>query len=58
MKRPSRFTDDPKARVIACSYCARREKLSVQCEEYPLGIPRKVMNEDPNKMPCFKKKEE
>lgn len=56
MKKPNRFTDDPKARVLACTYCSRRDKLSLKCEEYPTGIPGKVMDEDPKQMPCFKQK--
>lgn len=57
MNKPNRFTDDPRARVMACTYCARRTSF-VQCEAHPCRIPGKIMNEDPNKMPCFKKKEE
>ena len=57
LKELNRFTDDPKARVLFCSFCARRGLFDIDCEEHPAGIPEDVLDarEYP---PCFVKREE
>ncbi len=44
-KLPNRFCDDPKAKVIPCSYCKYRLGLNPACEAYPEYIPADVLRQ-------------
>ena len=51
-KKLNRFCDDPKAKVIPCSYCTYRFGEKLACEAYPKKIPTLVLRrvyEDPEK---------
>lgn len=42
-RRPNRFCDDPKARLLPCSDCKYRLGIKLACEAYPNRIPANII---------------